>query len=400
MANPRVSVVAVDRDDLGVLGQVHPGHPAAQLGRLDDVGPEPAYVDQAEPRAGGGAAAAGGSARLGAPARRLGLAAPARASRRRPARRRRLGRPAPGRGSGGRVGASAAGSTAVRRARPGGRGPAPRPRRAGRAAAIATRFSSRSSRASTPSVDVVGAGQQHPGADQLEQQPGRGGAAHLGQAGGDHVGGPAQLGRAEPGRLGDQPLALVLGDVDQAGGRGVGHRGDDHQVAQPAQQVLGEPARVLAGLDRPCRPRRTPPRRRRPRTRRRPRRAGCRGCSRAARSPASWVTPVGPGAAEQLVEHRQRVARRAGAGAHDQRQRGRLDRRRPPARRARRGTTTAAAAGSAGTGSGGCATGSSAITLSGSVVAKMKRRCGGGSSTSLSRALKPCVVTMWASSMM
>jgi hypothetical protein len=41
-----------------------------------------------------------------------------------------------------------------------------------------------------------------------------------------------------------------------------------------------------------------------------------------------------------------------------------------------------------------------AMTFSGSVVAKMKRRWGGGSSTSLSRALKPCVVTMWASSMM
>ena len=54
---------------------------------------------------------------------------------------------------------------------------------------------------------------------------------------------------AEPGRLGDQPLALVLGDVDQPGRRRVGDRGDDHQVAQPAQQVLGEPARVLAGLD-------------------------------------------------------------------------------------------------------------------------------------------------------
>ena len=40
------------------------------------------------------------------------------------------------------------------------------------------------------------------------------------------------------------------------------------------------------------------------------------------------------------------------------------------------------------------------MTFSGSVVAKMKRRCGGGSSTSLSRALKPCVLTMWASSMM
>jgi len=41
-----------------------------------------------------------------------------------------------------------------------------------------------------------------------------------------------------------------------------------------------------------------------------------------------------------------------------------------------------------------------AMTFSGSVVAKTNFRCAGGSSTSLSRALKPSLVTMWASSMM
>ncbi len=40
------------------------------------------------------------------------------------------------------------------------------------------------------------------------------------------------------------------------------------------------------------------------------------------------------------------------------------------------------------------------MTFSGSVVAKMNRTCSGGSSTILSRALKPARVTMWASSMM
>ena len=55
------------------------------------------------------------------------------------------------------------------------------------------------------------------------------------------------------------------------------------------------------------------------------------------------------------------------------------------------GSPRAAAAGSAGTGSGGCATGWCRCTFSGSVVAKMNFRCGGGSSTSLSSALKPCV---------
>ena len=96
---------------------------------------------------------------------------------------------------------------------------------------------------------VVGAGQQHPGAEQLEQQAGRGGAAHLGQAGGDEVGGATQLDGAEAGRLGDQPLAWSCGTSIRPVDRGVGDGGDDHQVAQPAQQVLGEAARVLPGLD-------------------------------------------------------------------------------------------------------------------------------------------------------
>ena len=38
--------------------------------------------------------------------------------------------------------------------------------------------------------------------------------------------------------------------------------------------------------------------------------------------------------------------------------------------------------------------------FSGSVVAKMKMRCAGGSSTIFSRALLPSFVIMWASSMM
>ncbi|CCY20512.1 unknown [Bifidobacterium adolescentis CAG:119] len=40
------------------------------------------------------------------------------------------------------------------------------------------------------------------------------------------------------------------------------------------------------------------------------------------------------------------------------------------------------------------------ITLSGSVVAKMNMTCSGGSSTIFRSALKPCGVTMWASSRM
>ena len=51
--------------------------------------------------------------------------------------------------------------------------------------------------------------------------------------------------------IGVEGNTLVLGDVDEAGGRRVRDGRDDHEVAQPAQQVLGEPAWVLAGLDHP-----------------------------------------------------------------------------------------------------------------------------------------------------
>ena len=52
----------VDPDHLGVLGQVDPGHPAALLGGVDDVRPQPAYVDQAQVGAGPGAAGASAGA--------------------------------------------------------------------------------------------------------------------------------------------------------------------------------------------------------------------------------------------------------------------------------------------------------------------------------------------------
>ena len=96
---------------------------------------------------------------------------------------------------------------------------------------------------------VVDPGQQQPGAEQLEEQPRRGRALQVRQTGGDELGVPGEVVAAEPRRLRDQPLGLVLGDVDEAGGGGVGDGGDDDEVAEPLEQVLGEAARVLAGLD-------------------------------------------------------------------------------------------------------------------------------------------------------
>ena len=46
-----------------------------------------------------------------------------------------------------------------------------------------------------------------------------------------------------------QALGAVAGHLEQAGGQRVGHGRDDDEVAQALQQVLGEAARVLAGLD-------------------------------------------------------------------------------------------------------------------------------------------------------
>ncbi len=95
---------------------------------------------------------------------------------------------------------------------------------------------------------VVGPRQQHTGAQELEEEPRCGGTTHLGEPLGHDVGGPAQLDRTEARGLGDQPLAGIHRDVDEPGRGRVGHRGHDHQVAQPTQQVLGEAPRVLPGL--------------------------------------------------------------------------------------------------------------------------------------------------------
>ena len=172
---------------------------------------------------------------------------------------------------------------------------------------------------------------------------------------GHQVGGAAELDAAVPRCLRDQALALVLRHVDEPARRRVGDRGHDDQVAQAAQQVLGEAARVLAGLDHLVDHAEDG---RAVAGRERlddlvEQRVG-RVAEQAGRQRVG--DPVGAGPAHQLVEDREGVARRAPlrrgppAAARPARSG------RPRARRARRGRTTAAAAGSAGTGSGGCAT--------------------------------------------
>ncbi len=172
---------------------------------------------------------------------------------------------------------------------------------------------------------VVGAGEQHAGADQLEQQPRSGGALELGETVGDQLGGAAEVRPPEAGRLRGEPLPLVLRYVDQAGRRGVGDGRDDHQVPEPAQQVLGEAARVLPGLDHLVDDAEHGP----------PVTGGegvdhlvQQGVGGEAQQRGGQVVghPLGAGAAHQLVEHRERVPRRPAAGPDHERQRGRVDR--------------------------------------------------------------------------
>lgn len=96
---------------------------------------------------------------------------------------------------------------------------------------------------------AVRGGEHHARADEFELETGRVGAAHLGEALVDEVGGAAQLGGAEDLGLGLHALQDVGRGVDEALLGGVGHGGEDHQVAQPLQQVGDEAAGVVSALD-------------------------------------------------------------------------------------------------------------------------------------------------------
>ena len=169
------------------------------------------------------------------------------------------------------------------------------------------------------------AGQQHLGAHELEQQPGRGGAAHLVEAGRDDVGRPGQRGQPVPPGLAGQGLDPVRRRVDQAGRDRVGHRGEDDQVAEPVEHVGGEPARLVAALDDPVH--------------RAEHRSPVAGRERVhdlveqarvgvaeQRDRAVVADPALVRAREQLVEYGQRVSSGPAAGPHHQRQHRRVER--------------------------------------------------------------------------
>ncbi len=170
----------------------------------------------------------------------------------------------------------------------------------------------------------VGAGQQHPCAHELQVEPRRGGAAHVGESLGDDLRRAGQLAGPQPAGLRREPLGLVGGDVDEAGAQRVRHRRDDDEVAEPAQEVLGEAARVLADVEHLVDAREDARGV-----------AGGEGVHDFVEERVGGVPqqrrgltighPAMGGPAEQLVEHGQRVADRPGARPHDQRQHGRID---------------------------------------------------------------------------
>ena len=302
---------------------------------------------------GAGAARSGTDVRL-----RLGLDAEApglrRCRRARPRARRPVRRPA------GPPRARQPGTAARRHRRHAPRAPARTPWRAPAAPRenAAPRLAPAGPAGPDRPLVVEGGGQQHPGADQLQLEPGRGGAAHLGQPGVDQVGGPAQLGGAEDGGLRLHPLDHVGGGVDEPLLRRVRHGGQDHQVPQPLQQVGDEAPRVVAALDDPV----DDLEGRGPVTRgeglddrveQRPVGVPEQGGGHGVRH-----TVLG-GAGEQLVHDGHRVTHGPGPGPHDERQHTVLDRDGLLARTPRRGSPAASRAAPAGTDSGASATGSS-----------------------------------------
>ena len=140
-------------------------------------------------------------------------------------------------------------------------------------------------------------------------------------------------------------------------GERVGHGGDDHQVPQPAEQVLGEPARVLADLDHLVHAGEHPTGVARRRRRRRTRPAASRGCSRAGPSPAGRPTPCSSAPPSSWSSTDSESRTEPGPGADHQRQHRRPRPRSPRRHTACPGSRSAPAAAPAGTGSGGSATG-------------------------------------------
>ncbi len=98
-------------------------------------------------------------------------------------------------------------------------------------------------------VVYVGAGQQHSGTHQLQMQPWRSGPPHVGKPCGYHLRSPGQLASAQQRGLRDEAFGLIRSHIDEAGCQCIGHCGDDHEIPEPAQQILSEASWILTDLD-------------------------------------------------------------------------------------------------------------------------------------------------------
>ena len=149
--------------------------------------------------------------------------------------------------------------------------------------------------------------------------PRTGGADHLVEGGVRDVGGAREVRRPEVGALRAHPLHLVRRDGAEHTLGGLPHRLQHDEVAQALQQVLDEALGVVARLDHTVHDGeegRAVARAERADHVVEHRRVGVAQQGEGPRV----VDPVGAGAADQLVEHRQRVAHRARPCPHDQRQ--------------------------------------------------------------------------------
>ncbi len=165
---------------------------------------------------------------------------------------------------------------------------------------------------------------QHASHHELQLQARGRRPGHLVQRGHHDIGGATESLRAHRGGLARHPSALALGHPGQHRGGALAGRGQHDQVPQPLQQVVHEPARVLAGLQHPFH-----------RVERRRRVLPGEGvghfvqqfggCVAEQRNGPVVRHPPAVGTGDELVQHRQRVAGRAAARAHHQRQDARID---------------------------------------------------------------------------
>ena len=172
-------------------------------------------------------------------------------------------------------------------------------------------------------MGVIRGGQQQARHEQLEVQARAGGADHLGQGLVGDVREAGELGAGELGGLRGEAAHLVLRHAVQHRMRLVRHGAGDHEVPEAVQEVLHEPARVLAGLHHAvhglehgggvvCGERVDDVVQQ-----------GLGGEAEQVHREVVVHAALG-GAGDQLVQHGQGVSDGAGAGAHHQRQHARV----------------------------------------------------------------------------